>query len=83
MVAELSILSRIFDFLSRMPSAKEIVALKATQEEEDRFAYLSARSNSGTATEEEEDELEKTLLAQHLMIIAKANALGVLKRAQS
>jgi len=83
MVAELSILSRIFDFLSRMPSAEDIVALKATQEEEERFTRLSERSNSGSATQEEEEELEKILLAQHLMIIAKANALGILKRAQS
>ena len=83
MIAELSFLSRVFDFMSQMPSAEDIVAIKATPDEEERFTYLSLRRNEGITTKEEEEELKEMLLAQHLMIIAKANALGVLKQAQN
>lgn len=83
MVAELSILSRVVDFLSRFPSPAEVLSIKATSEEEDRIDYLIERKNSGGISELETDELKESLIAQHLMVIAKANALGVIKRLQS
>lgn len=70
----------MFDFLSRQPSAEEIVAIKATQHEEDRWDYLDQRNVEGIITEAEADELKEFLLGQHLMVIAKANALGKLKQ---
>jgi hypothetical protein len=80
MVAELSLLSRMFDFMSRQPSAEEIADIKTTEKEEDRLDYLSMRSHTDQLSEEESEELKEYLLAQHLMVIAKANALGKLKR---
>ena len=67
--------------MSRMPTAQEIVALKTTAEEEARWDYLDYRRNTGQITREEQDELKENLLAQHLMIIAKANAMGQLQNA--
>ena len=80
MVAELSILSRIVDFLSRVPSPAEVVSIRATQEEEQRLDYLSEKQRAGTITAAEADELKECLIAQRLMVIAKANALGSMKR---
>jgi hypothetical protein len=83
MVAELSLLSRMFDFMSQQPSAEEITQMKTTEEEDDRLDYLSIKSHNNQLSDEESDELKEYLLAQHLMIIAKANALGKLKRQAS
>ena len=82
-IAEASLLSRMFDFLSRQPTAEAIVALKTMPSEEARWDYLDAKSSAGELTDEENDELKEYLLAQHLMIIAKANALGKLNQAAS
>lgn len=76
---DLSLLARMFDFLSQQPTAQEIVAMKTTQAEEDRWDYLDSRKGDEAITADEEEELKEFLLAQHLMVIAKANALGKLQ----
>jgi len=83
MVAELSILSRVVNFLSRFPSPAQVVELKATKAEEDRIDLLIEKKNSEVIEEFEADELKECLIAQHLMVIAKANALGVLNRSKN
>jgi len=81
MVAQVSILGRLIDFLSSQPSTEEIIAIKATEEEEKRVDYLSRRKNSGEITPAEKEELYNSLLAEYIMGIAKANAYGRLNAA--
>lgn len=80
MVAQLSLLTRIFEFMSRQPTDEEILNIKASSEEEARLEYLASRNlDSEGLSEREQDELKEFLLAQHLMIIAKGHASGRLK----
>lgn len=83
MVAQVSILGRFIDFLSSQPTDEEILAIKATEEEEGRVDYLSNLDNHGEITDEESKELYNSLLAEYIMGIAKANALGRMKRQQN
>lgn len=76
MVAQISTLGRLIDFLSSQPSDEDILSMKATEEEEDRVDHLSALKNEGNISQEEEQELYNALLAEYIMGIAKANAYG-------
>ncbi len=83
MVAEQSILGRLIDFLSSQPTDQEIIAIKATEEEEERVDHLAAQKNEGVISKAEDEELYNSLLAEYIMGIAKANAYGRLKRAEN
>ena len=81
MVAEVSILTRFVEFLSESPSPDAILALKATKEEEERVAYLQSRLGSEPYDEDLNRELDNYLLAEQLMVVAKAKAYRKLKEA--
>lgn len=83
MVAQASILGRVIDFLSNQPTDQEIIALRATEEEEERVDYLSGLQNMGEISKEEREELYNSFLAEYILGIAKANALGRAKKAQN
>lgn len=76
MVAQASILGRVIDFISSQPTDQQIIALRATEEEEERVDYLSGLKNTGVITKEQEVELYNSFLAEYILGIAKANALG-------
>jgi len=76
MVAQISALGRIIDFLSSQPTDEAILSMKANDTEEDRVDQLSALKNEGTISPEEDQELYNALLAEYIMGIAKANAYG-------
>ena len=76
MVAQLSALGRVIDFLSSRPDDEDILNLKATPEEEQRIDLLSSLRNEGLISQEQRDELHNCLLAEYVMGIAKANAYG-------
>ena len=80
MVAELSLLSRMVDFLSTAPAPADIVVVKAKEAEEARMDYLTERKSDGSITPDEADELKECLLAHHMMVIAKGNALVTVSR---
>lgn len=81
MVATGSILTRIFSFISQRPADEEIIALRANLEEEERIQYLNERLLQGALSIAEDQELKEFLLAQHLMVIAKAQAVLRIKAA--
>lgn len=84
MVAEISILGRIVGLLSNQPTDEAIIALKATEVEEERVDYLASIKNEGTISEEEEEEeLYNALLAEYLIGIAKSNAFARMNRASN
>jgi len=80
MVAEISILGRIVDFLSSAPDDEAIISIKATRSEIDRLDHLETLRREGSISETELNELNATLIAEQMMVIAKANAYGRLKR---
>lgn len=83
MVAQVSILGRFIDFLSSQPTDEEILAVKASMEEEERFEFLSDLDNRGEATDEEEKEFYNAVLAEYIMGIGKANALSRMKASRN
>lgn len=76
MVVEVSILGRIVDFLSSAPSDEAIMQIKASGEETQRLEDLTALQQSNTISPEERDELKEALIAEQIMVMAKANAYG-------
>lgn len=76
MVAEISILGRVISLLSSQPTDEAIIALKATEEEEERVDYLASLKNEGDISKEEEEELYNALLAEYVIGIAKSNAFA-------
>lgn len=76
MVAEISILGRVISLLSSQPTDEAIIALKATEAEEERVDHLASLKNAGTITEEEKEELYNAFLAEYVIGIAKSNAFA-------
>lgn len=76
MVAEISILGRVISLLSSQPTDEAIMAIKATEAEEERVDYLASLKNEGAITKEEKEELYNVLLAEYVIGIAKSNAFA-------
>ena len=76
MVAQVSIFDRAVELLASQPSDEEIIAFKATAEEEARVDRLSALRAGNAITDDEEEELRNSLLVEYMMGIAKAKAFG-------
>lgn len=76
MVAEISILGRVISLLSSQPTDEAIIALKATEAEEERVDHLASLKNEGTITKEEKEELYNAFLAEYVIGIAKSNAFA-------
>ncbi|WP_020568405.1 hypothetical protein [Neolewinella persica] len=76
MAAEISILGRVISLLSSQPTDEAIIALKATEAEEERVDYLANLKNEGAIIKEEKEELYNALLAEYVIGIAKSNAFA-------
>ncbi|MFT5997882.1 MAG: hypothetical protein ACI81P_000327 [Neolewinella sp.] len=76
MAAEISILGRVISLLSSQPTDEAIIALKATEAEEERVDYLANLKNEGAITKEEREELYNALLAEYVIGIVKSNAFA-------
>ncbi|MFT5997880.1 MAG: hypothetical protein ACI81P_000325 [Neolewinella sp.] len=79
MVAETTLLGRMIDFMATSPSPQEILNMKATSREEERIDHLAHLSKEGRISSVDQQELDAILMAQHLMIRAKAIAYGRIK----
>ncbi|OAV43762.1 hypothetical protein [Lewinella sp. 4G2] len=74
LVADFTMLARVVAFLGEGHSAEEIMAYRSSEEEDLHLRKLIALVEAEAATEEEQKELDQSLLAQHIMSIAKLNA---------
>lgn len=72
--AQLPILSQLVRVLASAPSPEEIMAIRATDKEEERLDELMRIMHSTGLTASEEKELEMFQLAEHLVEIAKIEA---------
>ena len=78
LVAEIDLISRFFNFLMRSPSPSEVMNIKVSDAENQRFVELSEKKTSGTITFDEIQELGYFLKAEHLIRMAKIEAYGKL-----
>lgn len=76
MVAEISLLGRALDIILADPSPQAIMAIKATEVEENRIAYLSEKHNAGALTRLEKEEYDAFFLAEHFIQLAKSRAFA-------
>lgn len=76
LVAEVDLIDRFFNFLRQNPSPQEMLTMSATEEENERFQFLSEKKANGRITTEEIQELGYFLKAEHLIRMAKIDAYG-------
>ena len=80
MVAQISIFGRAIEFLASQPVDEDIINFKATDEEEERVDYLSARKQQGTISADEAEELHNSLLVEYMMGTAKVKAFSRMEK---
>ena len=72
--AETPMLSELIQVLARAPSPDKIMAIQASDEEEERLAQLMEKQDALGLSYEEERELDMFLIAEHLVELAKIEA---------
>ncbi|MFK8162066.1 MAG: hypothetical protein AB8H12_06335 [Lewinella sp.] len=83
MVAQESILDRVFHILAKVPSPEEILAISTTDEENQRLEQLALHSKEGKLSVNEQWEFQQYRQAERYVRLAKAyafarlNGLGV------
>lgn len=80
MVAEISLLGRALDIILNASSPQAIMAIKATEEEENRISYLQDKHSAGTLTKVEKEEFDAFFLAEHFIQLAKSRAYAQINR---
>lgn len=75
MVVEINALDRVFHLLASFPTPEEVIQLKASEEERSRFDFLTEQNKKNKLTPSESEELDKFILAERYMRMAKAKAL--------
>ena len=64
----------IIAILTSQPTPEQILAIRPSPELQARASELQSRSNAGTLTTQERAELDRVLLLEHMVRMAKANA---------
>lgn len=75
MVAQASMLDRVFYLLINLPSPEEILAISTTPEENLRLERLAEKKEMGKLTAAEEEEVKEYVLAEKYVRLAKAKAI--------
>lgn len=65
----------ILEFLAKLPSAEDILALRPASELQQQVNYLLEKQRDGSLTPEEEREWQQYEYLEHLVRIAKTHAL--------
>ena len=73
-LAEMPILSRFVDILSKAPTPEAIMAIRTTEEEEERLAQLKEKLHGEGLSQDEQDEVRFYLFAEHIVKMAKIKA---------
>ncbi len=79
MVAEVPLFKQITDMLASSRSPQELLALKATEAEEQRYQELTQKSHIDLLTSEERNELARFEAVEHIVRMAKIEAYIKLK----
>lgn len=66
----------VMDILASRPTSEEILALKPSSDLQTRVTDLLARSKEFPLSQAEETELDRYLMLEHLVRLAKAKALS-------
>lgn len=74
MVAQMTLLDRMIDFMASAPSTREILEMKATPSENERISYLLQLNREGKLGRDEKRELDAIEMAEHIMRRAKSAA---------
>ena len=72
MTTQPEVFEEVADFLARFPSREEILGFRPSAERKARASELLWKSNSGTLTDEEQDELEDFGRAELFVRMLKA-----------
>jgi hypothetical protein len=72
--AEVEDVSQIITLLASQPTAEQILAIKPSAKFQARVSELLSQNKAGTLDREGEIELERYLLLEHLVRLAKARA---------
>ena len=65
----------IIEILASRPTPEQVLAIRPSAELQSRVSRLVSRSKNGESSRAEEAELERYLLLEHLVRLAKARAL--------
>ena len=65
----------ILEVLATQPTAQQILAIRPSQTLQERMSYLLDRAKSETLSTVEQAELERYLMIEHLVRLAKSHAL--------
>lgn len=76
----MTLLGRMIDFMATSPSPQKILEMEATPMEDERANHLIHLSKTGRISLVDQKELDAILMAQHLMVRAKAIAYGRINR---
>jgi hypothetical protein len=66
--------NRVLALLASQPSPEQVLALHPTPELQERISDLLARGKESTLSPQEATELERYLMLEHLVRLAKAHA---------
>jgi hypothetical protein len=80
-LAQSSLLDRVFHLLADNPNPEDILALYTTEEESNRITELAQKNRANELTYSEEQEMQQYLLAERYVRMAKAKALERLSKA--
>lgn len=76
--SEFESVAEVTEFLARLPTAEETLALRPSPSLQKRLTELLEKSRAGGLTADEEREWQAYEYAEHLVRIAKANAMAKL-----
>ena len=74
-LAQSSLLDRVFHFLTDNPSPEEVLDWYTTEVESARIGELIEKNRAGTLTVSDRQEVEQYFLAERYVRLAKAKAL--------
>ncbi|MFT6000106.1 MAG: hypothetical protein ACI81P_002566 [Neolewinella sp.] len=78
MVAQESILDRVFHILAKSPSPEEVLAIHTTDEESQRIKDLAVHSKEGDLSTAEQWDFQQYRQAERYVRLAKAYAFAKL-----
>ena len=78
---EMKDVREIVNLLASQPTVEQILAIRPSPEFQARVSELLAQSKAGTISRDGEAELERYLMLEHLVRLAKAHAFGQLNAA--
>jgi hypothetical protein len=73
----------IISVLASQPTAEQILAINPSPELQARMSQLLAQNKAGQLSSQEETELDRYLTLEHLVRLAKAQAITSIKTQQS